>query len=109
MKEGGNYATEIGRELALTWQDVWLGVISGVGIYIDNDPILIIVDGEILWDNVRRTHMDDSDVYEKLRLSGVKHLSQVKAAVLERSGAVSVIQGGPPDPDILRHVRGQPG
>ncbi len=54
----------------------------------------LVVDGEIQWDAMRRSHISEKDLMSALYQNGVDQLSQVKVARLERSGQISVITKG---------------
>lgn len=60
---------------------------------INNQPILLILDGELLHQNLKTTKVTEDELREKLRESNVWSLQQVKAAVLETTGDVSIIHG----------------
>lgn len=75
---------------------------------IDNDPILLMVDGRILEENMRRTNVTEGDLRAKLREANVLDFSEVKAVVLETTGDVSVLHGQPDEtlsPALLEGVR----
>ena len=84
----------------------WLRNNTRIGTIVDNPPILLVRDGEILTRNLRSAHMTEEDLIGQLRRRGVPSLARVGACVLERSGAVSVIQGDHIDPRMLRRVLG---
>jgi uncharacterized membrane protein YcaP (DUF421 family) len=60
---------------------------------IQNEPVLLMRDGEILHDALDRTRVAESDLFAKLREANVSDLSQVRAVVLETTGDVSVLHG----------------
>ena len=73
---------------------------------VDNTPLLIMRDGEILHENMRKGRLTEADVYAKLREANVLDLAQVRAFVLETTGDVSVLHGeGPVDEALLDGVR----
>lgn len=75
---------------------------------IDNDPILLMVDGRIIDENLRRTNVTEGDLRAKLREANVLDFSQVKAVVFETTGDVSVLHGEPDEalnPALLEGVR----
>lgn len=75
---------------------------------INNRPILLILDGELLHHNLKLTKVTEDEIREKLRESNVWSLQQVKAVVLETTGDVSVIHGDQNvelDEYILKGVR----
>lgn len=79
---------------------------TGLQRVVDNKPLLLMVDGEFLDDNLRRTRVTRDDVRAKLREANVLDYDQVRAVVLETTGDVSVLHGDrTPDPDLLQGVR----
>lgn len=71
---------------------------------IQNKPVLLMRNGQILMDALRRTRVDRSDLIAKLREANVLELSTVRAAVLEATGDVSVLHGEKLDEIILDGV-----
>ena len=57
----------------------------------DNDPILLMKDGEIYYDNLKKARVTESDLRGKLREANVIQLSEVRAVVFETTGDVSVL------------------
>ena len=58
---------------------------------LDNDPIVLMRDGELLHANLARSNVSEADVRAKLREANVLHRRQVRAVVLETTGDVSVL------------------
>ncbi len=59
---------------------------------IDGVPTIIVADGRPLTERMRRARVDEADVMEAARrLHGIERLDQIKYAVLEVSGGISVI------------------
>ncbi len=58
---------------------------------IDNSPIFLIKDGEILHDNLKKTKVTESELRGKLREANAFQLRHVKAMILETTGDVSVL------------------
>ncbi len=56
-----------------------------------NTPKLLMKDGEILYDNLKKTNLSKSDLIAKLREANVFSFNEVKAVVLESTGDVSVL------------------
>ena len=55
-------------------------------------PILLVDDGQLLEAHMRRARVDVEDILEAGRLSqGLERLDQVKYAVLEKSGGISIV------------------
>lgn len=65
------------------------------GAIVDGTPLLLVRNGE--WQNEVMEHMwvDDADVMAAARAAGVKTLEQIKYAVLERNGGISVFPKEP--------------
>ncbi len=62
------------------------------GRWIKGEPRLLVSDGRILWDNMRKSHVSEGDLMLALRESGnTDDLTRVRAARLERSGSISVL------------------
>jgi uncharacterized membrane protein YcaP (DUF421 family) len=59
---------------------------------IDGVPTIIVADGQPLTERMRKARVDEQDVMEAARrLHGLERLDQIKYAVLEVSGGISVI------------------
>lgn len=59
---------------------------------LEGRAVLLIDDGDILHDRMRKAKIDEYDVMEAARSShGLEELGDVKYAVLERSGGISII------------------
>lgn len=59
---------------------------------VEGTPVLIFADGEPLRDRMERARVDESDILEAARIKQeLESLDQVKFAVLERSGGISII------------------
>ena len=63
-----------------------------LGALIEGKPRRIIVNGDLDQAALHVSHMSEEDLKEDLRQSGVLEISDVKLAVLERSGRLSVIK-----------------
>lgn len=55
------------------------------------EPALLLVDGQIRHEALRRNRLTDSELRQAVRMQGTGDLSQVKAVVLETNGKLSVI------------------
>ncbi len=62
---------------------------------LDNEPLLLMEDGQMLESNLARAQVARSDVYAKLREANALDLSQVRAVVMESTGDISVLHGPP--------------
>jgi uncharacterized membrane protein YcaP (DUF421 family) len=80
--------------VALHWL---LSVISfrsdRIAALIKGDHRVLVRDGEIQWDAMRKSHIGENDLMSALRLEArVTDLAEVKEARLERGGDISVIR-----------------
>jgi uncharacterized membrane protein YcaP (DUF421 family) len=76
--------------------DVLLSIVKqwspAVERWVDGVPLVLVRDGEPLLDRMNRERVDENDILEAARqLHGLESLSQIKYAVLERGGKISVI------------------
>ena len=70
--------------LAQRWQ--------GFGKLIDDVPLVIVEDGKLLQDRARRERISEDEVMEAAReLQGLERLEQVRYAILERNGHITII------------------
>lgn len=73
-----------------------------------NDPLMLMRDGQILYDNLKSANVDIGSLMAKLREANVLDYSEVKAVILESTGDMSVLHGDSDKdihPDILMGVR----
>ena len=69
-----------------------------------NEPLLLMRDGAFIREAMDRSRVAESDLRAKLREANVLHLSEVRAAVLETTGDVSVLHGERLDEVLLKGV-----
>jgi uncharacterized membrane protein YcaP (DUF421 family) len=81
---------------------------SGQSTALDNAPMLILENGDLLENNMRRAGVTHADLWAKLREANAYDLSTVHAVVVETTGDVSVLHGpvdGPkPDRRVMQDV-----
>lgn len=73
---------------------------SRMSALLDNEPILLMRDGELLEDNIRRAGVTVDDIRSKLREANVLDLREARAVIFEATGDVSVLHGDPDGPDV---------
>jgi uncharacterized membrane protein YcaP (DUF421 family) len=61
--------------------------------HLDNSPVLIMKDGKILTENIKKVDITENELRGKLREANVIRLDEVKAVILETTGDVSVLHG----------------
>ena len=75
--------------LVFAYVDFYL---PNVSKWVDGAPLIVVRDGEILKDRVRKELVTEEDILESARMKhGIERLDQIKFAVLEKSGDISII------------------
>src|SRR5262245_9688450 len=59
---------------------------------LDGEPLIVVQDGEVIESNLRRERLTVEEIAEAARLEQIAHLSEVRYAILETSGAISFIK-----------------
>lgn len=54
-------------------------------------PVTLMNDGKIMYDGLKRSHLDINDLLRELRVSGYFDPSDVNCAIMETNGTVSVM------------------
>lgn len=82
-------ATLMGLDLALSLvKQRW----PRLDPFLDSTPLVIVVDGRLLEDRARHERVDVEDVLAAAREThGLERLDQIRFAVLERSGGISIV------------------
>jgi uncharacterized membrane protein YcaP (DUF421 family) len=76
--------------------------VRGLGRLLAPGPVVLVRDGRVLADGLRRARVQEDELREQLRLAGVVALDRVGLVVLERTGRLSVLPAGAPiDPWLL--------
>jgi uncharacterized membrane protein YcaP (DUF421 family) len=84
--------TLVGMSIGLSLLRQWL---PSFGKVVDDVPLVIVRDGKPLKDRMRRSRVEEQDVLESAReLRGLERLDQIKYAILERTGSISIIPFG---------------
>jgi uncharacterized membrane protein YcaP (DUF421 family) len=63
------------------------------GTFVKGEQSLLVQDGKVQHENLRRTHITEHDLEEAMRANGKEpDLRKIQAAYLERNGDISIIQ-----------------
>jgi uncharacterized membrane protein YcaP (DUF421 family) len=65
-----------------------------IGRFVHPPPLLLIKEGVVLGQNLRREQLTKEELMSQLREQGVEDVNQVKVAYMEGDGNISVIQKG---------------
>jgi uncharacterized membrane protein YcaP (DUF421 family) len=91
--------TMVGLDIALSYIKEWFRPIERA---MDSIPLIILAYGVPLADRMRKARVDEADILSAARRSqGIERLDQIKFAVLETNGGISVI---PKDPEPAGRV-----
>ena len=88
--------------LTLVWMDVILSHIKQrsqtADRLMDGLPVVLVANGKLLKHRMNRERVDSEDILEEARKRhGISRIDQIKYAVLERTGSISIIPSeGPP-------------
>jgi uncharacterized membrane protein YcaP (DUF421 family) len=70
----------------------WVSFRSGkVRLVTEGEPIILVQDGEIIERNLRRERLTHGDLEEEARRQQVASLGDIRWAILEKEGTISVI------------------
>ncbi|HEX4771983.1 MAG TPA: YetF domain-containing protein [Bryobacteraceae bacterium] len=74
---------------------------------VDHPPRILLSDGKILRDEIRKAGLTQDDLYGILRQHGVTDLNEIRLVVFEQRGKVSVIKSteSKPDSQLISAVR----
>ena len=71
---------------------LWKQRSKAVDKVLDDVPLLILADGRLMRDRLDKERVDESEILEAARQAhGLERLDQIKYAVLERSGGISIV------------------
>jgi uncharacterized membrane protein YcaP (DUF421 family) len=55
-------------------------------------PLVLMEDGRLIHDHMRRSKVSEDDILEQARIAhGLERMDQIKYAVLERTGGISIV------------------
>ncbi|MEP6464523.1 MAG: YetF domain-containing protein [Frankiaceae bacterium] len=75
---------------------------------LSNRALLLMADGQLLQDNLRKAHIIENELRAKLRAAGIRRYDDVACVILERTGSISVLHRGETiSPTLLADVRGR--
>jgi uncharacterized membrane protein YcaP (DUF421 family) len=72
---------------------------------VEGSPSLIVSDGKLVQAHLEREGLDDDDVLMAIREHGFTNLSEVRMAVLETDGSISIVPVLAPVTRTRRHPR----
>lgn len=83
------FAVLVAAQLAVAWSTVRVARIRAL---VKAEPTLLVTDGRVLGECLRRQRVTIGEIRQVVRASGVGDLSMVAAVVLETDGSLSVIR-----------------
>jgi uncharacterized membrane protein YcaP (DUF421 family) len=71
----------------------WVSFRSGrVRLVTEGEPIILVQDGNVIERNLRRERLTHSDLEEEARRQQIGSLQEIRWAILEKGGTISVIK-----------------
>ncbi|PLR40274.1 DUF421 domain-containing protein [Chimaeribacter coloradensis] len=58
--------------------------------WLEGKPVVIVRNGQFEWQTMKKRNITHDEFFMEFRLAGVEHLGQVRLAILEVNGAISV-------------------
>lgn len=77
------------------------GAMRPIRRLLTREPKILVRDGTLHRDMMRRNRVSDDDLRQRLRLAGITHLSDVGLAVLESNGQISITRASPGPEDWI--------
>ncbi|GGJ49910.1 DUF421 domain-containing protein [Deinococcus roseus] len=96
MKQDYSYVGVLSLVVTLIGLDILLSKVKQksplLERWMDDVPVILIDQGKVLDAHLKKSRIDLSDILEAARTSqGIERLDQIKYAILERSGTISVV------------------
>lgn len=85
--------------LAISWLVYWNPKLETI---LDGEPRVIVKQGRIVRENLRRDRLTRAEILSEMRLSGIAHLEDVDWAILEPRGKMSFIKRDGADAEPAR-------
>lgn len=70
---------------------------------VEGSPTLLVHDGQFITAHLRSEHVDPDEVLMAMREHGIDSIENVRLAVLETDGSISIVQGA--NDDAITHTR----
>ena len=81
--------TLVGTDILLSLLKQWF---PAVDKWVDGVPLIVVRDGKLMQDRMNRERVDENDILEAAReQGGLERIDQIRYAVLERSGQISIV------------------
>ena len=98
MMSAGDFSMANGITLAVTL--IVLNYFSGILMkkskmakaFLDGVPMVLVKDGEVYEDRIRKSHVSVMDILQAGREQGIEKLEDIRYAVLEKGGNISIIK-----------------
>jgi len=65
---------------------------------LEGKAIVIVEEGQLAWENLRKANMTELEFFMELRLNSIEQLGQIRLAIMETNGQISVFYY--PDDDV---------
>jgi uncharacterized membrane protein YcaP (DUF421 family) len=76
-----------------------------LGRILEGTPTVLVEDGEFVWPHLRKEGLERDEIEMAMREHGVDSVRDVKLAVLEIDGSISIVPGGSRVLRTRKHIR----
>ncbi|MCY6370012.1 DUF421 domain-containing protein [Clostridium ganghwense] len=120
----GSMASSLTTDLTSTAWSHWIGLLvwtcasfilqiitlksKAAGEYLDGTPTVVVMNGKILEDSMKKSRYGLSELLEQLRNKDIFDLNQVAFAILEKDGQLSVLKKPEFQPTTLKDLSLKP-
>jgi len=117
------FGAVLGRTVLLTDPTLMIGIVALLSFFamqgllgllrqnprldrwINRPPVMLVAEGNLLPESMRRAHVVEDEIRYVLRDHGVRRLQDVRCVVLERNGSLTVVHDDPDlDPWLLGDI-----
>ena len=104
----GSFAATLTVDLSSSAWPHWIGILTWIVLgvllqkislksrnishYINDEPIIVVHDGKIMGDNLKSSKFTLDELLQQLRLKDVFDISEVKFAIIETNGQLSILK-----------------
>lgn len=97
----------VSLQYCLTWLSVRVKAVKQI---ITNDPVLLLYQGKMLRDVMKRERVTEEEIYVAARESGTTDLQDIHAIILETTGTISVLsERNAQVADAMHDIKNYPG
>ncbi len=89
--------------------DRLLGRSNKARSFFTGSPVILIMHGQVIEDNLKKEHVLKDELEEAIREHGIEEIGQVKTAILEMDGSLSIVPSGSETFRSSKRIKGHRG